>query len=500
MSGLEWGPIAQLAAALRLRRRKASLAWLDRLGQTGSLWQHVARFPEGTFWPPTLPLPSPTTRWQRLWWRAPQRIDAQALSRLLPMCHSWLAAENMRFVAPLLVVDAAACPAWVAHTSDRALVWSLIVFAASSFGPKVILARRGLIQQIARDMHAERGDVLVLHRDVERLAREWLARAGGRACDQSPGARAGGLRTRSFLNAMAVLRKDYRSAISLLASCSPLTRLAYLDVFSDTTGCDVVANAKPDPAKGPAWTEIFAPSEEADDAALWLALVANTLLGALLSTPPALTAWLRAEAHLRNLERQFVRWRYFRRLDSVQLRRARMLASSRKRRWSGALLARLEAWHAIAQDNFSRELHIMVLDRLARLALVRATPAMRDEWSAARRANEQALPKGELFVPGTAYFTELISLVLAVPPDDLRPLLDQDQLLRLGTFVDGILSVPASSYATGSLKRFGDEDSGFRLPFRSETRYHHSVAEVFGELREHFREILPLSQPANAIA
>jgi hypothetical protein len=67
--------------------------------------------------------------------------------------------------------------------------------------------------------------------------------------------------------------------------------------------------------------------------------------------------------------------------------------------------------------------------------------------------------------------------------------------------LDGILSVPTSSFATDSLKRFGDDVSGLRLPFGSAlNRFGPSVANIFSELREQFREILPPSRPANAAA
>jgi hypothetical protein len=425
--------------------------------------------------------------WMRLRARTPVRIAGEAVARFLPACHAWLATENTRFLARWLAPDPRGCPPWIGNTSDRALVWSLIVFTAHSFGPAAIQKRSGFLQNALLDEHAAPGDLLALHRDLERLAVLWLAETGQRVPHLSSSTRGGGLRTETFPQALAALPASYKNALLLLASFSPLTRLAYLDHFTDKPRPHVFASLG-----GVLCTDgqNFAP---------WLALLADTLLGAVLSTPPDLGAWKKALAELRSLEAESAHWGFFQRLFGIgRVKRARAREEWLRVRVRDTLLARFEAWSGIARAGSAEELHLMTLERLARMAAVRATPSMRDEWHRASRANPMSYAAVELFRPGSAYYVELTGLVLAGPLNELRQLLSTPEQSRLGELLDGVLNVPAPSDVPGHLQKFFDDLAGIRLPFRPRNHRGPCPATIFSELLVQFAEVFP--QPTEPAA
>jgi hypothetical protein len=486
MAGLEWGPIAQLATCLHLHTRDAPLAWLNRLAQAGSAWRHAECILESTFWPPNLPEFVSDARgtlrrvWPRLHVPPARRVDSQAIARLLPVCHAWQATENTRFVAPFLTIDPFACPTWTGHTSDRALVWSLIVFAAERHGPKAVLSRPALMHMVFIDQKTPPGDLLVFHRDVERLAKCWWENFGKDVRAQEP-ARAGGLRTRSFPDAIAGLPIAHRNAILLLASRSPLTRLAYLELFPDTPGAEELSVL-------PRIMEA-----EPQDFGLWRALIANTLLGALLATAPVLAEFKRAEIDLRELQYQARNRRFSNRLSGQRrLARAQSRFDGVRERVFSALLARLEAWRAITQASDALELHVTVLDRLARLAAVRATSAMRDEWQRVRMTDPAARARVALFQPRSAYYAELIALLLGMTLDGFHSLLPQPQQGRIGTLLGSVLDVGSPDGAPGPCARFWHEDFGIRLPFRPINDRGDCPARVFEYLLQWLPSMFPI--------
>ena len=486
MLDLDWGPFPKLAASLKLDPREIPLAWLDRIAQTGCPWQHLARAADSDFWPACMPGDSPAALpqlpfWMRLRARTPIRVNSEGVARFIPSCHAWLATENTRFLASWLAPDPSACPPWVGHTSSQALVWSLIAYAAYCVGPAVIEERPDLLEASLLDEHAAPGDLLSLHRDVERLAAFWLEQTARQGAKLPSGSRAGGVRTKGFLRALTAIPSSHKSALLALASCSPLTRLAYLDIFTDY----------PNPRVFASLCRILATDNHRSES--WLALLANTLLGALLSTPLDLDAWKLATTKLRSLEAEAAQWGFFTRLfGSGQLVKARTQVQRLRVQMHDTLLARLEAWHTVAREVSAKELHSITLDRLSRIAAARATPAMRIEWRHVCQRNSLPYAGVELFRPESAYNAELSKMLLALPLDELRQLLTTPEQGRLSEMLEDILTFPAPCDVP--VPRFLDDRAGVRLPFQPPNHRGPSPATIFSELLVALLKVLPQAQ------
>jgi hypothetical protein len=461
MRGADRDPFPQLAALLRLRRDENPLIWFNRLSSAGP-WRLLAREPKQGFWPQSMPAPAPGRI--GFWRRRPLRAEPdEMLKQCIVDCHAWLTAKNARFIAHWLPPSLSTTPTWIGDISEHAFVWSLIALAARWQGPKSLLQRGTVLQKVALGASARAGDLLVLHRETERLARHWLR---GRPSARLPAnIRTGGLRTSKFLLAAVELPPSYRQALLLFLSFSPLSQMTYLDL----------CNVAPDPEALNALGEALLGGAQgsASEAQAWLTLLTNTVVGALVSKQPALDDWERRvdAAHKRSRPKR--KWRSDGAPQGVE---------SEARR---ALLARLKAWRAVAECNFSRELNLLVLDRLTRLAVVRAMPAMRKEWSAGLRDDPQT--KAKLLLPGSACFSELTELLLGGTFSGTRQLLSASEQTRLSETLGILLGTLPTP--TGSSGRFAD--ARVRLPFPPPNHRGRCPGEIIQDLLAGFQNDLP---------
>lgn len=487
MTDVDWGPFPELADALRLHPREPQLDWLGRFARTGLPWQHLVRTPKVGFWPPNLPeqIPNARPRLPGPWgWRLgpPVVLDTAPLETLLPACHAWMAVENARYLLPWLMPDPRMTPdrSFFA-TSDTALVWSLAAWAACAHGPAALLKEKAALQKAGPGAVGP-GDLLALHRNVEALAVFWAGQYGQPA-DPPIAFDGGGLRREAVLRAFTTLPAPHLNALVFLASHSPLTWLAYLDVLPLAPPAGIFSSL---PLAAPAYSRKSAP---------WLALLANTLFGALLSANPAWDDWQRAESELHRMEAEAARWGLWQkifqgyRIDRLRTKRLRL-----RRLALGHLVFRLESWHALAVHeprSALLDIHIMALDRMARTAVVRAHAPMRRDWQLISQARAGRSASEYLFQQRSAYYEELSRLFLGSPFEEILKGLKDSELSRLAVVFEGLLSINIPPVCSVPVERFFNQlNHGVRLPFRAPDHRGPSINEIFeGLLQELLRQL-----------
>jgi hypothetical protein len=484
MEPSDWGPVAELASALKLHEYEHRYVWFSRLGRTGTPWQHFGRTPAPGFWPAKLAGTIPAESPRLLSWRGwrilpPAVVDSATLRRLLPACHSWLAIENVRYLASWFAPDAVFLPdTSLLSTSDLGLVWSLASWAGFKYGPAAILSEKEMLQKFAPKESASAGDLLTIHRNIEALAVHWLNNSKKHPASETIQSRGGGLRRESILLALKSLSTNHHEALEFLITHSPLTWMAYLDVISQVPPADLFKSLKE-----------TLPSYEAKSMR-WLALLADTLFGALLSPNPAWGDWQRAAEELK----RSAHWGWLRTL--FQLKRLQDKCSRLRKQTHDHFLARMEAWQGLST---CLELHVMTLDRMVRTAGVRGVHAMREEWKKVKQEDANAWAAVELFRRESAYNKDLSRLLLGASLDEIINILSPDELRRLMEILENMLNIQVPEKPSLPIGRFLSEDEGLRLPFRPPNHRGPSAAAIISDLLLGFLQTLEalLTPPEN---
>ncbi len=439
MSTASWGPMPELAAALSPQQPRrtprpdlSAIRVLARLDTAGGPWEaFLAERDQG---------PTP-------------------LGELIVDAHLWASGRLVDGVLDLARPMWASLPVGLLAVGPPAVAWGLYEYALSLVGPRR-LAKRPVPTMMQLGASATVGDLFAAHSTVERIVGALSARLGFECPPLPAHRRRGGLRTEQFLKVYGFLAgrrvpraaRHWRIEVDRLARVSPLTRLAYGDLFEWDGAAPMAALlATPSDAEGPeaeSWRD------------LWSSLIVRTLLGVLMSDAPcaervaeAREAVARHEAFLAELEaRRWVREGKVRRARE-RLSAARTRAAALERQRAGELTARTPALAQLLTgvgpdgDDNPRDpglafLHIRFLDLLVRAAVAASWPAAQEQWRDHPKEPPPSV-REVLFGAGGAAFVGFQVALLGLPADQLIRLTDEAARDALQAPLSRLLDWPA---------------------------------------------------------
>jgi hypothetical protein len=277
---------------------------------------------------------------------------------LLADCHGQLARLAIETLAPRFQPFLSDVPAELACTSERGVGWAFYARMAEKHGPAAVLASAGSFEGIRLDESAAPGDLIAMHYSIERLAQLW-----GPKRRSKPRALPGGLRTEPFAAAFPDIRGKARTALDLFIENSPLTRLVYADLVSLTPFRLSLRAIEPVLTAGRgAWMEV------------WLAQLARSFLGALLSPSPDLDELKSVQTEIASLRiRQ-------RRSDSLEAAAARLRSRIVNDMFGRFQAARLMDPGVAGACPQGRLLRMRFLDMLVRHLVTAWMPRVAREW------------------------------------------------------------------------------------------------------------------------
>ncbi len=313
-------------------------------------------------------------------------------------CHAWLGARNLEAAARWFSPLWQSCPVELARLTGRGVLWSTL---ASRLDPYRRPADWKHAARLAPglpplDQEATLGDCLALHLALERLV-ELAGQRFGAGLPEGSERCGGGLRSPGFLSRHPDLLVRSRSlgcagwmeALAHLVARSPLTLAIYPDLLGPVG---------PEVLLGPLSTPGRQGRSQTRWGDRWLALLARSVVGAILSPPPAHEKVLHLEQELQGALNRAAR--RSRRNDEpgagplVARAEAALLQAreemARQRRERVAILARVLGRDP--RDPGSPFLALRTLDMLLRSLLASAGMNMRAQWLRA----EPGLPQETL--------------------------------------------------------------------------------------------------------
>lgn len=398
LPGQPWGPLPRLVHLLDSappgRGRVEPDGW-QAAERFGGLWAMIssADWPEAPDRPPS----RLRTRLERFWKRQGTATRTEMIRQMVA-CHAWLGARNLqaavRWFSPLWQ----SCPVELTRLTGRGVACAAL---ASRLDPNRRPAEWKKAARLAAslpalDEAATVGDCLALHLALESL----VERAGRHFRAGSPDGSercGGGLRSTRFLVLYPDLLVRSRSlgcgrwmdATRPLFARSPLTLAVYPDILGEA-GSEVFLGPLSRPGRhGPSQTRW---------GDRWLALLARSVVGAILSPPPAHEQVIHLEEELQRVLNRAVR-KTRRRAepggDSLVSRAETALTRAREdlarqRRERVAILVRVLGRHP--QDPGSPFLALRTLDMLVRSLVASAEKNLRAQWIRA----EPELPQDTL--------------------------------------------------------------------------------------------------------
>ena len=406
----DWGP---LPALMHHVAPAAADEWVNALDRPGGLWAVAAGRSIAAIWPPGFPpkvsiAPRPrqlaSARLARLWRSLVRRFNAlfsrSRLSQSVPQsdgedllrqCHRWLGLRNLESLSRWFAPFWPDTPTPLAQISGQGLIWTAAVCHLDRWGPESFTQAK--IPLAPRDQRVLGGDCVAFHLAIETLVATLPERIG--IAPAVTERAAGGLRSARTLAVLSALasaprtskKAAWRAAIATLAAHSPLTRIVYADL-SDT---------HPIPAGG--WFEpLFRCEVEARRSSRWLEVwrsqVARSLVGALLSPPPAFERVqdLRRDLAKALARRPILAGLHVETIVTDEERKLQLAVNKAEGEMTGEYLARLPLLSsALAAEN---GFHHRFVDMAVRQVVADCSGPMVNAWRGLAAAARAAAPEG----------------------------------------------------------------------------------------------------------
>jgi hypothetical protein len=452
-----WGSISVLA--------DRTADW-KRADAYGGIWRDFVRHRLGV----TLSPPRPsivrrvldwTLRLFHLRWPTEKNWTPEELMAFLPECYAWLAHRSVDRAIPFFAPFWHDMPVDLASVSEKAVAWAVVACQVDRVGPSA-MPTAGELQGYVLDRTASVADLWSLHLDVEdlvvgigaKLTLPKLPRPRRREEQRRPG----GLRRKEFLATYAALRlaagernhiaaRRWLDTLDRFVAASPLTRLVYCDLVTPGRSSQEPWAIDID-GEGPRFIPLVRlPAEPSRETSprrgwrdLWVAHLAKSMVGAVLSPSPACEQRLATEDSFRTAEQEYQKraarlrpprapqtdWRCMEikaRMRTLMERRNQLIGVERAER-----LTRLALLHAIVGPRPAADgpaealvshhaktyLQMRFLDMLVRQLAAENMPAIEAVW---RRCSGQRTSHRRMTVLRTAESPLLGALIVALISD-----------------------------------------------------------------------------------
>jgi hypothetical protein len=422
MSEDTWGPLPHLAQLLACAPEGPppdDKTWCLAVQRYGGLWGAYTR----GIWPPHVGPPAlggHKFAWRSLWRWIPdllRRLFSQLdtpqaglddfISAMIE-CHAWLGSQNLRAAQRWFSPLWQSFPLELTAVTQRGLAWSLYAYALTQRGAEKAILPAGADDFDTLNDEATLGDCVAVHLCVERL----VDYAGRRLApnvpdDPEPERRGGGLRSSRFLSVYPYLVaranvlgvSSWLSALTRLVEASPLTQMIYLDAIArvaERSRFGHLSRIGRTGEKVTAWGE------------MWLSHLARSVVGAVLSDPPALELVRYWEERARELTAPATKWARktgAKPDDYPELEQAHNAYTAARNTYPDQYRTRITILPRLLGlregDSGSPYLPLRALDMLVRRSVASSGDTLAKQWKTAQEELSAVLARDVLFASPT---------------------------------------------------------------------------------------------------